>query len=616
MPTRLAAGIQLPIAEHSQPPKGANAQRIKVRKPRPQRLPNTPHPQRTPIQRKRRKRTIEDAIDPSPDPPPKRLRTSPVQSAAGESQDHSEVDSGGDRCPIDPIDFWTRQGQWPREYFDFDMEHRLARKRSTSSLPRKRSNSATSTTPSDQKPREEKSAQYRDPRYETLLATKGTYMETSELGITVESKRVCEDLLFKSQTTPQGSIFDNPTFEKACKNLQNKNEARIVQDISRLIVPSAETLALYDKRLSILTESVNEEWNNSIPVTGKRPQPDYAAGFRRQAFTEDQLAKLSPFLGDFIAGDLSLFMATYYVYFPFLACEVKCGAAALDIADRQNAHSMTLAARAVVELFRLVQREDEIDRQILAFSISHDHRSVRIYGCYLVINRENTTYYRHPIRTFDFTELDGREKWTTYQFTKNIYDIWMPHHYKKICSAIDQLPSKSRHEAPSLSEATGLSQSLASHHLVHLETDTASLRGGQKEEKSRQETLELAVIRFLDRSSHMEISEGGGTGIAEPHGQHRRRRGLSRRFLIPLYVAVLALARTVAVFLSLAQVCCPPPPPSARMCARSLTMVQSALSCLSRIPILSAILCAAVCVFSPLPLATFFSSSSSVTRHA
>jgi hypothetical protein len=32
-------------------------------------------------------------------------------------------------------------------------------------------------------------------------------------------------------------------------------------------------------------------------------------------------------------------MATWRMYFPFFTCEVKCGAAALDIADRQNAHS-------------------------------------------------------------------------------------------------------------------------------------------------------------------------------------------------------------------------------------------------------------------------------------
>jgi hypothetical protein len=40
---------------------------------------------------------------------------------------------------------------------------------------------------------------------------------------------------------------------------------------------------------------------------------------------------------------------------------------------------MTLAVRGVVELFRLVKREKELHREILAFSISHDHRTVRIY---------------------------------------------------------------------------------------------------------------------------------------------------------------------------------------------------------------------------------------------
>ena len=66
---------------------------------------------------------------------------------------------------------------------------------------------------------------------------------------------------------------------------------------------------------------------------------------------------------------------SFIMYFPFLTCEVKCGAAALDIADRQNAHSMTLSVRAIVELFRPAGRETELHREILAFSISHTYLS-------------------------------------------------------------------------------------------------------------------------------------------------------------------------------------------------------------------------------------------------
>ena len=84
--------------------------------------------------------------------------------------------------------------------------------------------------------------------------------------------------------------------------------------------------------------------------------------------------------------------------------------------------ALTLAVRGIVELFRAVKREDEVNQKILAFSVSQDRQSVQIYGHRPVITRKNTKYYRHPIRNFVFTELDGKEKWTAYRFTNNVYD--------------------------------------------------------------------------------------------------------------------------------------------------------------------------------------------------
>jgi len=357
------------------------------------------------------------------------------------------------------------------------MSHLLARKKSTASLRRKRSDSESgapsSTTPSDQKPREEKSAPYQDPRYDSLLEAKGSFMGKyvgrSEEGPTTTSKKEYKSLLQAEQVVPEHSLFQDDFFEDTCEMVQNRNEAKVIQDIARLIIPSAQSLAVQGaKHLRCLIESVNEGWNNSIPVTKTRPQPDYSVGFRRSAFTEDQLQKLQPFVGDLF--DNSFFMGTWYMYFPFFSSEVKCGAAALDVADRQNAHSMTLAVRGVVELFRLVKREQELHREILAFSISHDHRSVRIYGHYPVIEGEKTTFYRHPIRTFDFTEQDGKEKWTAYKFTKSVYGTWMPAHFKRLCAAIDAIPPDIHFEVSEDSElqftsSSGLSQGLESHHL-------------------------------------------------------------------------------------------------------------------------------------------------------
>jgi hypothetical protein len=174
------------------------------------------------------------------------------------------------------------------------MSRLLARRKSTPSLRRKRSDSssvaASSNTPSDQKPRDEKSAPYRDVRYQTLLATKGSFMDTSEQGIVEESKAQCRALLEKEQAIPPESLFQDDLFESTCRKIRNRNETRVIRDISLLIVPSAETLATYGaKELEISIESTNEGWSNSIPLTGTRPQPDYSVGFKREAFTDEQL---------------------------------------------------------------------------------------------------------------------------------------------------------------------------------------------------------------------------------------------------------------------------------------------------------------------------------------
>lgn len=213
-------------------------------------------------------------------------------------------------------------------------------------------------------------------------------------------------------------------------------------------------------------------WTESMFLIETQPSPDYSVGFLWSAFTPEQLQKVNPWLGELT--DLSPFKATYFMYFPFLTCEVECGAAALDIADRQNAHSAALAVRAVVELFRLAKREKGIDREILAFSVSHDHSSIRIYGHYPVIEGKDTKYYRHSLDEFSFTARDGKEKWATYKFTKNVYDNWMPGHFKRICSAIDALPADVNFDVWQESELrfssqTGLSQELESHHLPHSE---------------------------------------------------------------------------------------------------------------------------------------------------
>jgi hypothetical protein len=167
------------------------------------------------------------------------------------------------------------------------MSHLLARQKSSGSLRRKKSAlvlvdlasttaptsvAPSSTTPSDQKPREVKSAPYQDPRYKLLLATKGSFMEESDMDIIQQSKKIYLNLLDAKQTIPSESLFRDDLFKRTCQNIQDRNEIRVIRDISLLIVPSAETLTIYGAgHLKILIESTNEGWNSSLPLTGTRP---------------------------------------------------------------------------------------------------------------------------------------------------------------------------------------------------------------------------------------------------------------------------------------------------------------------------------------------------------
>ncbi|KAI9675098.1 MAG: hypothetical protein M1817_001506 [Caeruleum heppii] len=471
-------------------------------------------------------------------PSPKRRRVSPSRRLSKEGHppvpatEISESDS-------DPIQYWIANGRWRDEYFvqdsqvkeDFlrgkspdesdrlyqpeehhsraplsgpmaSLQHLLARKKSSAYLRRKFSESDL-RTPSDQLPREVKSAPYRTSDYAVGLEAKGSFMnDLDDDNIPPTITDLSRILLETEQTIPQDSLFRDDVFKKTCRKMVNRNEAMIIQDITRLIVPSAQNLAIYGAtHLNHLYECVNEGWNSAIPFHGTRPQPDYSVGFARSAFTTEQLKRLEPFVGDILYGSkcTTFFMATTRMYFPFLTCEVKCGAAALDVADRQNAHSMTVAVKGLVELFRAVKREQELHGHLLAFSISHDDCSVRIYGHYPMIQGDQTSFHRHPLTKYDFTNQEGRERWTGYKFTKNVFDYSVKLH-QRICSAIDDLPTGIDF---SLSQSASFSQSepLDSPHADVESTTMPDAVGSQSGSRSQGSTPTTSVAPTTERAS-------------------------------------------------------------------------------------------------------------------
>jgi hypothetical protein len=274
--------------------------------------------------------------------------------------------------------------------------------------------------------------------YEKILQAAGVHMGGGP-GITDASRALCKSLFEAEQSLPPDSLFWDDRFENTCERLRNENEAKVVRDISPLLVPSVEVLCAHGKKhLESMVDHVNQKWDGCVPiVAGPLPQPDYSAGCKETIFTKDQVRKLEPLIRGWKGTP---FMATARMYFPYLTMEVKCGNEGLNIADRQNAHGSDVAVRQVVDLYRKVSREHELNQEVVSFSVSHDQEAVRIYGYYPVIDWDQTPVYRFPLKKFDITNEEGKDKWTTFIFTANVYDIFGPKHLERLRSAVDQLP--------------------------------------------------------------------------------------------------------------------------------------------------------------------------------
>ncbi|KAL8655788.1 MAG: hypothetical protein Q9210_000676 [Variospora velana] len=343
--------------------------------------------------------------------------------------------------PYNPIAHWVAEGVWPDDLHEKGMD-------TNEPAPRKRSLSrSTSYT---QSVKDGKNPKAYTPAYQQVLTSASIFMNTnaSRPEITAESQSLCSDYLHGNYDLPANPLYHGDEYRQLLARLSDRNETRVFRDLTPMIMPSAEHLhILGDEALSDLTEELNAEWIKCNTLAGPRPKPDCAAGLKPSAFTEEEIMKLKVYTAPTRA---TLF--TENMYFPFLMCEAKCGDQALDRADRQNMHSCSVAVNALVQLFRAVpaatgqeeetrSRVQELDREVLAFSIAHDNSSAQIYGHYAVIDGDKTSFYRHPIYQLKFDFSHGNDRWNFYQFVRSVYAEFAPIHMGRIQSAIAQLPS-------------------------------------------------------------------------------------------------------------------------------------------------------------------------------
>ena len=332
-----------------------------------------------------------------------------------------------------PINHWITEGSWPKEYFQRD--YMLPRKkRSFASLQYENLEVNTSCIGGDG------TQAARNPEYEKQLSVAGIYLDEDKATISEDEADLCRSFLDANQPVPKISLFQDDLFKATTSRYRHRSEAMVFRDITPLITPSAELLyAFGSTHLVHLREEIDTIWTKCICLaSGPRPKPDFAVGLKSSAFTEVELEKLTPYVGGY--NETCFVKVTNNIFFPFLTCEAKCGEVGVCVADRQNAHSASIAVNAVVQLYKAVSREKEVDRKILAFSVSHNNEYVKIYGHYALIQGDRITFYQHPIKKFDFTSEEGKEKWTAYTLVKNLYDKFFPIHLERVKSAIIQLP--------------------------------------------------------------------------------------------------------------------------------------------------------------------------------
>ena len=242
------------------------------------------------------------------------------------------------------------------------------------------------------------------------MPTRGHQLYKSFLALSLTEKNIADKKIYYSMVT-------------------SENEAMLFCDITPLIAPRVELLRIRGvKHFEYLHGHINTAWGKNKSLIILPPQPDYCVGLCLDAFTAEQNQALLSIIGP--GEPRNPLQATFLMFFPFFTCEAKAGGASLGVADRQNTSSGSHSVNALLTLYRAAGRERELDRKLLAFSISHDSIFFMIFGHYVAFNNgEEPRFYRYQIRLASFTETQDR--WTAYRFTRNVYDKFAPVHYER-----------------------------------------------------------------------------------------------------------------------------------------------------------------------------------------
>jgi flagellar biosynthesis GTPase FlhF len=190
-----------------------------------------------------------------------------------------------------------------------------------------------------------------------------------------------------------------------------------------------------------------------------------------------------------------------------LTAEIKCGNQALELADRQNMHSMCIALRAVVSLCQAAGCTEEVHRRILGFSVSHELEGVRLYGYYPEVDGGKVSFYRWPVAQPNIWTKEDR--WTCYRFVENVDREFLPIHTHRLLRVLEGVPDPDEGslsvvvDGPDSQLSVGGSQE----RLGYRRVASSQNRGLQPELRMMVQTLQEQLAEQKDREEKREAEQ-------------------------------------------------------------------------------------------------------------
>ncbi|KAI9841853.1 MAG: hypothetical protein M1837_000323 [Sclerophora amabilis] len=361
----------------------------------------------------------------------------------------------------DPISYWAAHHTWP---VNFARHNPMGFPNSTNQKQRTsdrfqsckdvRSRSYSPSRKNGEVPVQYSSA------YEVFILTKGLDMDIrkGENFVSEESRKTCTELLQIDAHIIEPTAVPQDKIRNVVLDCRTRNEAMVNRYITPLMIPSIR-LSYYcgASHLEHVVDEVNTDWYVQCVLEGPRIRPDLAIGLSSSAFTEGETDKLKRCTS---VDNWTQF--TLQMFFPFLMCEVKCGREGLDVADRQNMHSSSVAVRALLRIeqeadtYRPTKKLNSLNGQVLVFSISHDQRIAHLNGHHAIMHGEKWNYYRYEIETFVLTRKN--DLLAIHNFVRNVLKSYLPGHVRRLKEALAALPDLNKSpESSGLPGSSGLS---------------------------------------------------------------------------------------------------------------------------------------------------------------